>query len=265
MDLKLTGKKALVTGSTAGIGFAIGLALAREGAEVILNGRTAERVEAAVGRVKQASEGHGHVTGIAADLATDRGAATVFERVPKVDILVNNLGIYEAKPFVEISDADWERIFRVNVLSGIRLTRHYFDGMRTRHWGRVVFISSESGVNIPAEMIHYGVTKTAQLAVARGLAELTKNSGVTVNSVLPGPTLSEGVETFVKDMARQTSKSEAEMEKDFFRTLRPTSLLQRFAGPEEVASLVAFVCSPLASAINGSALRVEGGLLRSIT
>lgn len=264
MDLQLTGKKALVTGSTAGIGLAIATALAREGAAVTVNGRTQERVDSAVNQIKKSLEGRATVNGIAADLSTAAGAATVLKQLPVVDVLVNNLGIFEPKPYADISDEDWERFFRVNVLSGIRITRGYFDGMLKRNFGRVVFISSESGISIPEEMIHYGMTKTAQLAVARGLAELTKSTGVTVNSVLPGPTASEGVGQFVKDMARAKKITEAEMERKFFQEVRPTSLLQRFATTEEVASMVTYICSPLASATNGAALRVEGGLLRSI-
>ena len=263
MDLQLADKRALVTGSTAGIGLAIAVALAREGAAVIVNGRTDDRVAAAVARVK-AEHGTGTVTGVAADLGTEAGARRVFDALPQVDVLVNNLGIFEAKPFPEISDDDWRRFFEVNVLSGVRLARQYLPGMLERNWGRIVFISSESAVNIPAEMIHYGMTKTAQLAVARGLAETTAGTGVTVNSVLPGPTMSEGVTDFVGSLARQQSTDAAGVERDFFKTMRPSSLLKRFATPGEVANMVAYVCSPLSSATNGAALRVDGGVVRSI-
>ena len=257
MDLGLNGKTALISGSTAGIGLAVATALAREGAAVIVNGRTQERVDRAV-----AASGAAH--GVAADLATEAGARAVIERFPEVDILVNNLGIFEPKPFEEIPDDDWRRFFEVNVLSGVRLSRHYIGPMRRKNWGRMVFISSESGLQIPKEMIHYGVTKTAQIAVARGLAETTAGTGVTVNSVLPGPTRSEGVEEFVGKLASANGVDRAAVEREFFTKARPSSLLQRFATPEEVAAVVTFVCSPLASAINGSAVRAEGGVVQSI-
>jgi NAD(P)-dependent dehydrogenase (short-subunit alcohol dehydrogenase family) len=250
MDLGLKGKTALVTGSTVGIGFAIARTLASEGATVMVNGRTGARVTEAVAKLRAEVPG-ARVTGIAAEH-------------PDVDILVNNLGIYEPKPFEEISDADWLRFFEVNVMSGVRLSRHYLPRMKQRDWGRIVFVSSESGVNIPAEMIHYGMTKSAQISIARGLAETTAATGVTVNSVLPGPTASEGVAGFVDQLAKERGVPVAEVERDFFRTTRPASLLQRFIQPDEVASLVAYVCSPLAAATNGAALRVEGGCVRSM-
>jgi len=258
MNLQLEGKRALVTGSTAGIGFAIAEALANEGASVIVNGRTQKRVDEALSKLK------GAVEGIAADLGTAEGAAEVERHYPEVDILVNNLGIFEPKPFEEISDADWLRFFEVNVLSGVRMSRHYLPGMKQRNWGRIIFISSESGAQIPAEMIHYGMTKTAQIAVARGIAETTKGTNVTVNSVLPGPTASEGVGDFVKSMAEAQKTDAATIEREFFKSVRPSSLIQRFARTEEVAALVAFVASPLSSATNGAALRVDGGVVRSI-
>jgi NAD(P)-dependent dehydrogenase (short-subunit alcohol dehydrogenase family) len=257
VDLQLDGKRALVTGSTAGIGFAIAEALVREGAAVIVNGRTKERVDQAIARLD------GRAQGLAADLGTAQGAAEAIRRFPDVDILVNNLGIFEPVPFEKISDADWLRFFEVNVLSGVRLSRHYLPRMKARDWGRIVFISSESGIQIPAEMIHYGMTKTAQLAISRGLAETTAGTNVTVNSVLPGPTESEGVGDFLTKMSEGSDRST--VEREFFKTARPTSLLQRFARPEEVAAMVAFVCSPLASATNGAALRADGGVVRSIT
>ncbi|QIN79463.1 SDR family oxidoreductase [Rubrobacter marinus] len=265
MDLQLTGKRALVTGSTAGIGLAAASALAREGASVVLNGRSVERVEGAVGRVREGLDGSGgEVAGVAADLGTAEGVEELLRRVPEVDVLVNNLGIFEPKGFAEITDDDWFRFFETNVMSGVRLARAYLPGMTGRGWGRIIFVSSESGVQIPAEMIHYGTTKTAQLAVARGLAETTAGTGVTVNSVLPGPTASEGVTTFVGQMAEAQGLSESEMEDEFFRSARPSSLLGRFIEPEEVAALIAYVASPLSSATNGASLRADGGVVRSI-
>jgi NAD(P)-dependent dehydrogenase (short-subunit alcohol dehydrogenase family) len=257
MDLELEGKSALVTGSTAGIGLAIATALAREGAAVIVNGRTEQRVDKAVER-------SGAAHGFAADLGTDDGARVLIERFPTVDILVNNLGIFEPKPFVQIPDDDWRRFFEVNVLSGVRLSRHYIGPMKQKNWGRIVFISSESALQIPAEMIHYGMTKTAQLAIARGLAETTAGTAVTVNSVLPGPTESEGVSEFVGRLATERGIDRATVEKKFFQDARPSSILKRFITPEEIASVVAFVCSPLAAAINGAAVRADGGVVRSI-
>jgi NAD(P)-dependent dehydrogenase (short-subunit alcohol dehydrogenase family) len=258
MDLGLKGKRALVTGSTAGIGFAIAKTLAREGAFVYINGRTAARVDKAVGEIE------GKVDGVAADLTTAEGAKTLFERIEKLDILVNNLGIFEAKPFLQIEDSEWVRFFEANVLSGVRVTRHYLPQMLERKWGRIIFVSSESGVQIPAEMVHYGMTKTAQLAVARGIAESFPASGVTVNSVLPGPTESEGVSDFVKGLAQQQGKSQEDVTRDFFQHARPSSLIQRFATPEEVASMVAYLCSEAASATTGAPVRVDGGVVRSI-
>ncbi len=263
MDLQLTNKHALVSGSTAGIGFAIASLLAREGASVIVNGRSLGRVEEAVEHIKQEKRDT-QVTGVAADLGTKQGVDLLTRSVPRVDILVNNLGIFEPKPFVEVTDDDWLRFFEVNVLSGARLSRYFLPQMLKQNWGRIVFISSESGLNIPVEMIQYGVTKTAQLALARGLAEMTAGTNVTVNSVLPGPTRSEGVERFVQDLAKSQNSDEASVEKEFFRSVRPSSLLKRFATAEEVAAMVVYVCSPLASATNGAALRVDGGVVRSI-
>ncbi len=257
MNLGLEGKSALVTGSTAGIGLAIATALANEGASVIVNGRTQERVDRAV----QAS---GAAHGIAADLGTEAGARAVIAAFPAVDILVNNLGIFEPKPFDQIPDEDWRRFFEVNVLSGVRLSRHYIGPMKQKNWGRIVFISSESALQTPVEMIHYGMTKTAQLAVSRGLAESTAGTAVTVNAVLPGPTESEGVSEFVGNLAAARGVGRQALEREFFEKARPTSLLKRFATSEEIASVVAFVCSPLASAINGAAVRADGGVVRFI-
>lgn len=262
MDYYLRDKKAFVSGSTAGIGLAIATALAAEGAETVINGRTAERVEQAVGRIRERVEG-ARIDGIAADLSEARGTQQVIDACPSVDILVNNVGIFNPSPFEDIQDTEWMHFFQVNVMSGVRLSRHYLPRMKANHWGRIVFVSSESGLHIPAEMIHYGMTKAAQVAVARGLAETTAGSHVTVNSVLPGPTSSEGVSGFVRKMAEEQGLSFDEMEKVFFREIRPTSLLQRFTTPEEVANLVAYVCSPLSSATNGAALRVDGGVVKS--
>ena len=263
MDLQLNGKKALITGSTAGIGFAIADVLAREGAGVIVNGRTQERVDEAIEKIKSASA-DADITGVAADVSTAEGAKTVTDFAPEIDILINNMGIFEPKPFAEIPDQDWLKFFEANVMSGVRLSRFYFPKMIGKNWGRIIFISSESAVNIPSEMIHYGMTKSAQLAVSRGLAETTVGTNVTVNTILPGPTASEGVTTFVAQMAEQQNISREEMEKQFFETARPSSLLKRFIEPREIGEFVAFISSPLSSATNGAALRVEGGLLRSI-
>jgi NAD(P)-dependent dehydrogenase (short-subunit alcohol dehydrogenase family) len=263
MDLQLKGKLAIVTGSTAGIGLAAATALAREGARVVVNGRTQQRIDAAIAEIRKQVGGGAEVSGVAADLATGDGCKRLIAQVPSAEILVNNMGIFEPKAFSAITDADWLRFFEANVLSGVRLSRHYLPGMIQANWGRIVFVSSESAVQIPAEMIHYGMTKTAQIAIARGLAETTSGTGVTVNSVLPGPTNSEGVATFVGDLARQRGVSLGEMEKDFFKTARPSSLLQRFITSEEVANLIAYVCSGASAATNGSALRVDGGVVRS--
>lgn len=261
MNLLLQNKLSLVSGSTAGIGYAIAAALAREGASVIVNGRSQGSVDNAVTRLK--SETGGNVLAFVGDLATDAAARQVAWQFPDVEILVNSLGIYEHKPFEEIPDEDWRRLFEVNVLSGVRLARLFLPGMRHRNWGRIIFISSESGVQIPAEMIHYGMTKAGQIAVSRGLAEALAGTGITVNSVLPGPTKSRGVGGFVESLAKAEGKSPAQIEKEFFQQVRPTSLIKRFATTEEVASLVAYIASPLASATTGAALRVDGGVIKS--
>ena len=263
MNLRLDGKKALVTGSTAGIGFAIARALAREGASVVITGRTQERVDNATQNVRQEIR-DAKISGIAADLATPDGISKCIQAVPTVDVLINNLGVYELKPFEQITDDDWHAIIETNFMSGVRLSRHYLPQMKAVNWGRIIFISSESATNIPVEMIQYGVTKTMQVALARGLAETTAGTAVTVNSVLAGPTRSEGVEKFISDMARTKNVAPGDIEKEFFRTVRASSLLQRFATTDEVAALVTFVASPLSSATNGAALRVEGGVVRSI-
>ena len=263
MELGLRERKALVTGSTAGIGFAVARMLAGEGADVVVNGRTQQRVDEAIARIREEFPS-ADLSGVAADLGAADGCADLLERVPAVDILVNNVGIFEPKPFEEIPDGDWLRFFETNVMSGVRLSRHYVPRMRARRWGRILFVSSESGVQIPVEMIHYGVTKTAQIAIARGLAESLAGTGVTVNSVLPGPTASEGVSTFVEQLARSKGVDFAAMERDFFQTARPSSLLRRFAQPDEVASMIVYLCSAQASATTGAAVRVDGGVVRAI-
>ncbi len=263
MDLGLNAKIALVTGSTAGIGLATAEALAREGARVIINGRTAARVNAAMAELRKAAP-EAEVQGVAADVSTAEGCARLIAAQPQADVLVNNMGIFEPRRFEEISDADWLRFFEANVMSGVRLARHYLRGMRARNWGRIVFVSSESGVQIPSEMIHYGMTKTAQIAVARGLAETLNGTNVTVNSVLPGPTASEGVSRYIAQAVAATGKDAATLEREFFTTARPSSIIQRFATTTEVASLIAYVCSAKASATTGAALRVDGGVVRAI-
>jgi len=263
MDLGITGKIAVVTGSTAGIGFAIASTLAAEGAHVVVNGRTTQRVNAALEKIRK-SVPHATATGVAADLSSVADIQKLIREAGEADILVNNLGIFEPKPFADIPDADWQRFFDVNVMSGVRLSRHYLPGMLRKNWGRIIFISSESGQQIPAEMIHYGMTKTAQIAIARGLAESIAGTKVTVNSVLVGPTESEGVGTFVEDLAKQQGISNSEFEKKFFKSVRPSSLLKRFKTPEEVDAIVAFVASAQAATINGAAVRADGGVVRSI-
>jgi len=263
MRIDLTGKTALVTGSTAGIGFAIASGLAEAGASVVVNGRKAATVDPAVTRLRDAYP-QADIRGVAADVSTAEGCAALVAAAPTVDILVNNAGIFEPKDFFEIPDEDWSRFFETNVLSGVRLSRAYLRAMLDRNWGRVVFISSESALHIPKEMIHYGFSKTGQLAISRGLAELTAGSGVTVNAVLPGPTRSDGVETFLQSMANEAGVSADDMAAGFVKQHRPTSLLQRFASVTEVANMVVYACSKEASATNGAALRVEGGIVRSI-
>ncbi|OAE62445.1 SDR family NAD(P)-dependent oxidoreductase [Achromobacter mucicolens] len=263
MKIELNGKKALVTGSSGGIGLAIAIGLAEAGAQVVLHGRNATKLAQAAETVTQQVAG-AQVTTVQADLATADGAASVSAAHPDVDILVNNAGTFTPKSFTEITDDDWQSMMDTNVMSGIRLSRYYLPRMLAANWGRIVFISSESAVQIPAEMIHYGVSKTAQLAVSRGLAELTAGTNVTVNAVLPGPTRSEGVADFFAEMAREQGVSQAQMEQDFIAQHRPTSLLRRLATVQEVANMVVYTCSTQASATNGAALRVDGGVVRSI-
>ena len=261
MDLKLANKLALVSGSTAGIGYAIAETLAAEGARVIVNGRTQDGVDSALASIRKATGKD--AIGFAGDLSQASAAEALVKRHPGIEILVNNLGIFEAKSFEEIPDADWLRFFDVNVLSGARLARLVLPAMRQANWGRIIFISSESGVHIPAEMVHYGMTKAAQIAVARGIAETVAGTGITVNSVLPGPTRSRGVGDFVEQLAREQGKTGAQVEKEFFAHVRPTSLIQRFSSTQEVAAMVAYVASPLSSSTTGAALRVDGGTVKS--
>ncbi len=263
MDMNLSGKTAVVTGSTAGIGFASAAELARMGAEVVVTGRKANGVNTAVAELESLVDG-AKVRGVAADLGTAEGNETLFEQVPSADVLVNNVGIFENVDFFDITDADWQRFFDVNIMSGVRAARHYLKGMFERDWGRIVFIASESGLHIPAEMIHYGMTKSANMSVARGIAELTKGSNVTCNSVLPGPTDSRGVGGMIAEAAEKQGKDVQTVGKQFISNNRPSSLIQRLASTEEVANMVAYVCSPAASATNGAPLRVEGGIVRSM-
>jgi NAD(P)-dependent dehydrogenase (short-subunit alcohol dehydrogenase family) len=261
--IDLTGRRAVVTGSTSGIGFAIAHGLAEAGASVVINGRTQQNVEQARQRLLDTLP-QAKIEGVAADMSRADGISAFIQHAPEADILVNNLGIFEAKPFASITDDDWQRFFDTNVMSGVRMSRHYLPAMVRRGWGRVVFISSESGLHIPPEMIHYGMTKTAQLAISRGLAETVAGTGVTVNAVLPDPTRSDGVVEFFAKLAREQGLAEAEMETQFIARNRPTSLLKRLATVDEVANMVVYVCSPLASATTGAALRVDGGVVRTI-
>jgi NAD(P)-dependent dehydrogenase (short-subunit alcohol dehydrogenase family) len=260
MNLELVDKTALISGSTKGIGFAIASQLAAEGARVIVNGRSENAVDSALHQIRQQVP-EAKVEGFAGDLSTEKAVEDLLKRFPAVDILVNNLGIFEAKPFEEITDADWRRYFEVNVLSGVRLSRAYVSEMKQRNWGRIIFISSESALNTPKEMMHYGMSKTAQLAVSRGLAEFCVGTSVTVNAILPGPTRSAGVEEFVSQVSG--GQPFADFEKEFFKTVRPSSLIKRFETPDEIARLVTFVCSPVALAITGAALRADGGVVSS--
>ena len=260
MDLQLKGKIALVTGSTAGIGLAIARRLAAEGVEVVVTGRSQDKLDTAVAEVAKS----GNARGVLADAGTAEGADALIAAVPAVDILVNNLGIYEAKPFDQITDADWSKLFEVNVMSGVRLSRHYFPKMLEADWGRVIFISSESGLLPPGEMIHYGTTKTAQLAIARGLAEQTRGTGVTVNTVLPGPTRSEGILDFIRSVVENKDASEQELEAEFFAKFRPLSLIRRLIEADEISAIVTFLASPLAAVTNGAAIRAEGGIVPTI-
>jgi NAD(P)-dependent dehydrogenase (short-subunit alcohol dehydrogenase family) len=263
MDLELVDRRALITGSTAGIGYAIAHGLAAEGAKVVITGRTQKSVDTALARLRRELP-KGVVDGVAADCASADGAQTVFARVPEVDILVNNLGIYGRMPFFDIPDAEWQRYFEVNVLSGVRFARRYAPAMAERGWGRILFVSSESALNIPREMIHYGMSKTAQLAISHGLAMELACTGVTVNALLPGPTRTENTDRLRAERAKAAGKTVAEIEAEFFRTFRPTSLISRFASAGEVANLAVYLCGAGASATTGAALRVDGGVVNQI-
>jgi NAD(P)-dependent dehydrogenase (short-subunit alcohol dehydrogenase family) len=264
MDLQLKDKKAVVTGGTGGIGFSIAASLAAEGVQVVITGRTQDSVDRALSELNSSVGNAARVTGVAADVGTAEGAKALVNAVPETDILVNNLGIYEAKQFASIEDADWLRLFEVNVMSGVRASRAYLPAMLEKNWGRIIFISSESGIMTPPDMIHYGMTKSAQLAISRGLAETTKGTAVTVNSVLPGPTLSANIMDFLRSVSEHPDADEHALEAEFFAKHRQSSLLQRLITPEEIAHLVTYLASPLSSATNGSAVHAEGGLVRSI-
>lgn len=262
MDLGLKNKVAFVSGSTKGIGFATALGLAKEGAKVVINGRTEASVSTAISGILAQSP-NAHIEGIVADLGTAQGCKVIIESLPEVDVLINNVGIFEPKAFEDIPDEDWDRLFEVNVMSGVRLSRHYLPLMKAKNWGRVVFLSSESAIQIPEEMVHYGTTKAAQIALSRGMAESTKGTNVTVNAVLPGPTRSEGVEDFIGELAEKEGKTFDQMEQEFFQGVRPSSLIQRFAACSEVANLIVYLSGTGASATNGAALRVDGGVVRA--
>lgn len=263
MKIELSGKSALVTGSTGGIGLAIATGLARAGAAVTIVGRTQARVDQALAKLHKDS-GRNDASGVVADVGTAAGCAALIAARPEADILVNNLGIYGAREFFDIDDALWSEFFEVNVLSGVRLARHYARGMRARGWGRIQFVSSESALNIPTEMVHYGVSKAALQGLSRGLAKVLAGSGVTVNSILPGPTRTEGAVQMMADLAAERGVPPAEMEALFLAENRPSSLLGRFADPGEVANLCVYAASPQASATTGAALRAEGGIVESI-
>lgn len=263
MNIDLKGKSALITGSTSGIGYAIAKGLAASGAKVFLNGRSADRVNESVTKLTKEIPG-ADVVGVVADLQTANGAEEIFSKVKEIDILINNLGIFEAKPFFEITDSDWQRFFDVNVMSAIRMSRHYTPKMIDKKWGRVIFIASESAIQIPTEMVHYGMTKTAMLSVSRGLAQTVAGTGVTVNTVMPGPTKTDGVELFVKNLSTIPNASFAEQEKEFFAASRPGSLIKRFITTDEVANIVTYLSSELASATTGAGVRVDGGIASSL-
>ncbi len=262
MDLKISGKIALITGSTQGIGFETARKLAQEGVNVIINGRNEKKVNNAVQKIK-AEFPKIKVVGITADLKDNEGCNKLISKIPHIDILINNLGIFEPKEFKDITEQEWLHMFNVNVMSGVRLAQHYLSSMIDQNWGRIIFISSESAIQIPKEMIHYGMTKTAQISVSRGIAELTQGTNVTSNAILLGPSKSEGVVEFIENFAKQNNIKFEEVEKDFFKSVRPTSLIQRFAEVEEDANMIVYISSALSSATNGAILRADGGVIQS--
>jgi NAD(P)-dependent dehydrogenase (short-subunit alcohol dehydrogenase family) len=264
MHIDLSGKHAIISGSTAGIGFAIAQGLANAGANVVITGRTQERVDEAIAAIKK-DVPNAKAEGVAADLGTAEGCQTLISQQPDTDILVNNLGIFDPQDFFEVDDATWQQFFDVNIMSAVRLSRHYAQGMRERDWGRIQFLSSESGINIPSEMVHYGMTKSALLSISRGLAKVLSGTQVTVNAILPGPTRSEGVLAMIADMAEKEGVSQQEIEARFVQDARPSSIIQRLATPEEVANMSVYAASPQASATTGAALRVEGGIVDTLT
>jgi len=263
VNLQLHNKTAFISGSTKGIGFSTAQKLLEEGASVIINGRNQKVVDQKVSELKSKFS-NDKVTGLAADFSNINEVNLLIERLPSIDILINNLGVFSPAEFLDISDQDWLKIFEINVLSGIKLSKHCFPEMKSNKWGRIVFISSASGISIPKEMIHYGTTKTAQLAISRGLAELTKGTNVTVNTIIPGPTSSDGIIGYISGLAAERKLTQQELLEDFFRSVRPTSLLQRFITVEEVANMITFISSPLASATNGAVIKVDGGIVNSI-
>lgn len=262
MDLKIANKIALITGSTQGIGFATAKKLCEEGVNVIINGRNENKVNNAVMKLK-AQFNNVKIIGITADLKDNEGCNKLISQVGHIDILINNLGIFEPKEFKDITEEEWLHMFNVNVMSGVRLAQHYLSRMIEQNWGRIIFISSESAIQIPKEMIHYGMTKTAQISVSRGIAELTRGTNVTSNAIIVGPSKSEGVVQFMEDFAKQNNQSFKEIEKEFFKNIRPTSLIQRFAEVEEDANMIVYTASSLSSATNGAILRVDGGVVQS--
>ena len=264
MDMQLNEKKALITGSSSGIGYAIAEALAAEGADVIITGRHEITVNEAVHKIKHLHP-ETNPRGITSDCSNQTGCEKIFDAAPSVDILINNLGIYERKLFFEIEDDDWMRFFEINVMSGIRFSRFYTPKMVANKWGRVIFVSSESGLMIPPEMIHYGFSKSAQLSISRGLAMSLSGTGVTVNALLPGPTRTDTTEKQRKERAQDWGISLETLEREFFEKFRPTSIVQRFAEAEEVAPMAVYLCSPLSALTTGATLRVEGGIVNQIT
>ena len=262
MDLKIKGKIALITGSTQGVGFATAKKLCQEGVNVYINGRTESKVNTAVQKLKNEFP-EVEIKGVVANLKDIQGCNYLISKIPHLDILINNLGVFEPKNFEDITEKEWLDMFNINVMSGVRLSQHYLSNMIEQDWGRIIFISSESALQIPKEMIHYGMTKTAQISVARGIAELTKGTNVTSNSVILGPSKSEGVAQFIEELGKQNNQTFEEVEKDFFKNVRPTSLLQRFAQVEEDANMIVYIASALSSATNGAILRADGGVVQS--